>query len=186
MSIEQALADNTASNVALATALAANTAVMEKLLAGRDSAVAALEAKAEGKPTRSSRKPKEDAAAGNGSDGNAATGSQEAGATAASEPTGPSDDDLRAAATTYIQGAGDDKEARSKRAASIKSITDHFGTKTLVGETGITDPTQRVQALFYLKRFTAGSTVDFNAEYDFAGDPAQGGAAEADDFDAIG
>lgn len=181
MSIEAALAENTASNLALAAAIAANTSILEKLEAGREAAVTALENKAD-KPARTSRKKADEPAAGNGEA--ASTGSQAGGATAAAEPTGPSDDELRNAATTYIQGAGEDKAQRSERGANIKSITDHFGTKTLVGETGITGVEQRTQALFYLNRLAAGQPVDFSAEYDFAGDPAQG--AEAEDFDAIG
>jgi hypothetical protein len=101
-------------------------------------------ARGEGRQTGAhrTRKPKADERhAGNGEA--ADTGSQAGGATAAAEPTGPSDDDLRNAATTYIQGAGEDKASAASAAANIKSITDHFGTKTLVGETGITDPTQR-------------------------------------------
>jgi hypothetical protein len=173
MSIEAALAE-------LTEAVKANTAILEKLEAGREAAVNALEAKADGKSTRSRKKADETPAPAKEEAKPAAEKTPEA---AGDTPT-VSDDDLRNAATDYIKAAGDDAEKRKANAANIKAITDHFGTKTLVGETGIQDAEQRVQALFYLKRFGAGAEVNFSAEYDFSGDPAQG--AEADELAAIG
>lgn len=172
MSIEQALAE-------LTSAVAANTAVLEKLEAGREAALAQLEQSASKPTTRSRKKATEEAPAPAETPAPAAT--QEPAVT----PT-VSDDDLRAAATAYIKGAGENADERKTRGANIKSITDHFGTKTLVGETGVQDPEQKVQTLFYLNRFAAGLNVNFSAEYDFSGDPAQGVAVAADDFDAIG
>lgn len=174
----------------IAVALEANTAVLEKLEAGREAALEQLQNKADTgtKAPRASRKKADETPATAGNGDNASTGSQEAAATpAADEPT-ISDDDIRGAAGTYIGGAGDNVENRKARAANIKRITDHFGSKTLVGETGIQDAAQRAQALFYLRRFNAGCEVDFSAEYDFAGDPAQGvEAAPVDDsMDGIG
>lgn len=172
----------------LAVALEANTAILEKLEAGREAALEQLQSKSDAgpKPARTSRKKagEETPPAGNGE--GASTGSQEGVVTPAVEPT-ISDDDIRGAAGTYIGGAGDNVDNRKARAANIKQITDHFGTKTLVGETGIQEAAQREQALFYLRRFNAGCEVNFSAEYDFAGDPAQGVEADVDDsMDGIG
>lgn len=157
----------------IAVALEGNTAILEKLEAGREAALAQLEAKADKSATRSRKKTEEPAAPET---------------KAPATPTAPtvSDDDLRAAATDYIKGAGDDADAKKARAANIKAITDHFGTKTLVGETGVQDADARVQTMFYLKRFAAGLEVNFSAEYDFSGDPTQGGDSGADELDAIG
>jgi hypothetical protein len=139
MSIEQALAENTASNLALASALNANTQILEKLEAGREAALAQLENKSD-KPatTRRSRakadepagQPTAEATGGNASAAAADTASQAGGATAAAEPTLPtvSEDDLRTIATGYIKGAGENVDDRKARAANIKSITDNFGT----------------------------------------------------------
>jgi len=170
MSIEEILTK-------LVTAVEANTAALGVLNAGRDAALAKLEdAAANGvvsKPaTTRTRKAKE----------------PEVVAAPAAPVVG--DDDLRAAAGAYIGSAGEDKEARQALARNLKAITDHFGTSTLVGETGLKDPDQKAQALFYIQRFGKGLTVDFGADYDFAGDPAQGGsepaAAEEEDEFAIG
>jgi hypothetical protein len=174
MSLEQALADNTA-------ALNANTEVMKQLLAGREEALEKLTAAAD-KPasTRKPRAPKADAAAA------------PATATAPETTAKPeiSDDDLRAAASAYVAAAGEDKAARQARGANLAAITQHFGTKTLVGPEGIQEQSDKAQTLFYIKRFTEGLPVDFSAEYDFDGDPCQGGdpvaeTADEDEF-AIG
>lgn len=197
MSIEQLLAENTA-------ALNANTETMGKLIAGREAALAQFEKQAAvageaPKPTRT-RKPKADeapAAGGGGEAGGNAAGSAAAGSTVespaaspSSAPTvGPDDAEIRAAAATYIKGASDDEDARQARGANLKAITDHFGTKTLVGPEGVQDADQRQQTLFFIKRFDAGCPVDFSQEYDFSGDPTQDGlepaaaAAAGDEFD---
>jgi hypothetical protein len=187
MSIESALAELTA-------AVVANTAVLEKLEAGREAALEQLQNKdAGGTKTTRTRRPKETTEnadnSGNAGAGSADTGSQAGAAANASDQAAPgvTEDDLRAEATAYIKGAGENVEDRKARAANIKSITDNFGTAALAGDNGIKDPEQRAQALFYLKRFAAGQTVDFSAEYDFAGDPAQGVSGGADsEFDGIG
>lgn len=174
MTIESAIADLTAAVSALNAVTAANTAILEKLEAGREAALAQLEHNAAAKPATRTRKKETPAAA------------EPTPAPAATETVATvSDDDLRAAAVAYMKGAGEDATARAARGANIKAITDHFGTATLVGPTGIQEPEQKVQALFYLKRFDAGAEVNFSAEYDFSGDPSQG-VTGGNDFDAIG
>lgn len=180
MSIEAALAELTAAVVANTEALNGNTSILEKLEAGRAAAVSALESKTE-KPATRTRKAKDEPTAGNASAG---TASPVADAKTASEPVGPSDDDLRKAATDYIKGAGEDVEERNARGTNFKALLAHFGVAMLVGDTGINDADDRAKALFFLKRYAAGKPVDFSADYDFSGDPAQGD--DADDFDAIG
>lgn len=202
MALEQLLVDLTA-------ALTANTEVLGKILAGRDEALAKLEAgaaAAEGGPktTRTRRTTKADEApaavpadTGNVDGAPAVTESPEAGAAAASEPAPTpvvqeapaiSDDMIRSEATAYVAGGGTQEESQ-KRGAFIASLLQHFGTKSLVGETGITDPADRKQCLFFVRRKVAGLDVDFAADYDFDGDPAQelvAAAASGGDFAGIG
>lgn len=187
MSIEAALAENTAALAVHTAALSANTAILEKLEAGREAAIAQLEQKAD-KPATRSRKKADEAPAGAVA-GDAAGSAAEETSAVAGETATVSDDDIRNAAIGYVQGTAEKPttaEERKVRGANVKSITDHFGTKTLVGPDGINDPDQRTQALFYLGRFNAGCEVNFSAEYDFSGDPAQGAVAAEADFDAIG
>lgn len=189
MSIETLLAELTAATTAQTAAIQANTAILEKLEAGREAAIAQLEAKGETKATRTRRPKAEEPAAGNASGGEAAsTGSQAGGVTTAAENSAPTADEalVRQLATDYIKGAGDNAEERKARASNIKLIADHFGTAALAGDNGIKDAEQRAQAVFYLKRFTAGVEVNFSAEYDFTGDPTQGAAEAGDSFDGIG
>lgn len=182
---------------ALTETVAANTVQLEALNAGREQALAQMQGAAGAtgeKPAtrRRSSKPDETPAPGT----TPAAAETPAPATTAPATTAPattipaaptaSEDDVRAAAGAYIGGAGTDAEAKQARAANLKTITEHFGTKTLVGPTGIETGEQRAQALFYIKRFDSGAEVNFSADYDFAGDPAQGGTAPAaggDDFD---
>jgi hypothetical protein len=166
----------------LTEAVNRNTDTVEKLIAGRDSALAQLE-KVAGEPKPATRRKKstdstEENAAGAAEPGSTAA-SPAAAPAAQATASGVSEDDLRGAATAYVGGAGENKDERTARGKNIKAITDHFGTKTLVGPEGITGSEDRVQAMFYLKRFEAGLTVDFSAEYDFSGDPAQGDAESA-------
>lgn len=111
---------------------------------------------------------------------------------AATAPTPAADvttieNDLKQATTDYIGGGANDDEKKA-RTANIVSIMEHFGTK-LVGPQSTLDAEQKQQALFYVKRFAAGCTVNFAEDYDFAGDPTQGGldaAAPAEEEFAIG
>jgi hypothetical protein len=180
----------------VAVAIERNTESVEKLCAGRDAALAQFEKVAtagEAPKPRSRKKADAEPAAGNGAAAAAETTETVA---AASQPaTEPSiaDDDLRNAAQAYIGGAGDDVAARQARGANLKAILDHFGVSKLVGPEGLQDPEQKQQALFYLKRYDAGITVDFAQDYDFSGDPLVGGesvhaaavTADEDEF-AIG
>jgi hypothetical protein len=184
MSIEAAIAELTA-------AVNANTAILQKLEAGREAALAQLQEKGEKPASRSRRKPEEPAAgnaAGDATGGSAAASPPASPSPADAGSTGPTatEDEVRQVATNYIKGAGDNAENRKARADNIKSITDHFGTAALAGDNGIKDPEQRAQAVFYLKRFDAGLEVNFSAEYDFTGDPTQGAAEAEDSFDGIG
>lgn len=177
----------------VATAIEANTQALQVLEAGRQASLAQLEKHAaaggEGAPKTSRSRKKEaepvtgEAAATESVASPAASPSPDPAATAAAADTANIDADLTAAVTAYIAGSNgdDDKAARTE---NIKAIMGHFGGK-LVGPTSTLDADQKSQALFYVKRFGAGCEVNFNQDYDFSGDPAQGAAPEtvADEFD---
>ena len=109
-----------------------------------------------------------------------------------------SDDDVKTVALAWMAaidpaGAADPaKKDLAKRTACadfFKAIVENFGLSgTLTGPKSELNAEQRAQALFYIRRKAEGLGVDFNADYDFAGDPAQGGVAEADagDDDGLG
>lgn len=189
MSIEQLLAENTA-------ALRENTETVQKLIAGRDAALAKLEEKVaagEAKPARASRK-KADAEAGNAAtdaatDSPASTSPEPSAQSSAPAAAPAIDQTITDAVTGYLKGTEDEAE-RKVRTGDITSIMSHFGGK-LVGPHSTLDADQKVQALFYVRRFAAGCEVNFSQDYDFSGDPAQGAApavtveGEEDEF-AIG
>lgn len=150
-----------------------NNALLEQLIAGRAEAVTALAAaSAAGKAGAGTSKKERDAAAA----------AAAAAAAKAAPPAKPaiSDDTIRDLAGGWLK-ATDDKAERAVRSDFVKSMLAHFGTKTLVGPDGIQDAEARGQAVFYLKRKVAGSAVDFNAEYDFDGEPNQGDEPEAEE-----
>jgi hypothetical protein len=143
-----------------------NNALLEQLIAGRAEAVTALAAaSAAGKgTTRGGKKDDKTTTA------------------AATPPTKPaiSDDTIRDLAGGWLK-ATDDKAERAVRSDFVKSMLAHFGTKTLVGPEGIQDADARAQAVFFLKRKVATLAVDFTADYDFDGEPTQGGEPEAEE-----
>lgn len=169
----------------LAIAVEQNNVVVEKLIAGRDAALEQLKTAAEApKTTRSRKKADEPAAVVETPAAETPVAETPAATAVTAEVT---DDQLRDTAQKYIGGAGEDATARQARGANLKAMLDHFGVAKLVGPEGLQDPEQKQQALFYLKRYDASIAVDFSADYDFAGDPAQGGAepaaASGDEFD---
>jgi len=188
MSIEAAIE-------ALTAAVQENTAEMKVMNAGREAALAQLtDAAASGTPKPASRSRKkaeaEAPAATDAGNGASAPSTAAASDAAAPSPTATTpevtEDDLRNAAQTYIAGAGQDAAARAERGGQIKAITTHFGTATLVGETGINGADERKQALFFLRRLNEGLPVNFSHDYDFDGDVTQDDGAPAtaggDDF----
>ena len=80
----------------------------------------------------------------------------------------------------------DDADERGRRVQFLKDMATEFGgagTAALVSS-----PENAKRAVFYIERKKSGLDVNFNADYDYDGDPAQGGSAPAaeadgDDFD---
>lgn len=168
-----ALQENTA-------ATAKNNELLERVIAGQNAAIEKIEAP---KATRKKADPATETPAAAA----AAEPTTETPA-AAAEPTAEvTDDEVKAEALAWMAdvdpaGAADpakkDVAKRTACADFFKAIVTHFGLNgTLTGPKAELNAEQRKQALFYLRRRRAGLSVDFNADYDFDGDPAQGGGA---------
>jgi len=179
MSIEaklDALIEALAANTAQLTVLAANH---ERLIAGQQAAIDKIETP---KATRT-RKPKEEEPAGNAAEA-ASTGSAEAAATAVVERS-VSDDDVKKVALQYRERAETDAQ-KKKCAEFMASLLARYNTPKLVGPDATLDDDQRKEAEFFFRRLLAGCTVDLSADYDLDGDPAQAGAAPAEEDDPLG
>lgn len=196
MSLEAALAENTAAILAHIEVLKQIDQNQQRLLAGQSAAIDKVEAP---KATRS-RKAKDEAPA--------PTPEPEAVKPAAEEPavteSGVDDadsasevttDDLRQFIVTWLrEGLGGKDPAKVKkgeekatpeeqaeygaRGKFMQAVFGEFGVSAVTGITADDLP----RAMFYFQRKAAGKDVDFGAEYDFTGDPAQD-VGGGDDFD---
>jgi hypothetical protein len=188
MSLEQLLAENTA-------ALIANTQALQVLEAGRQASLEQLKKAAEtGDAPKPTRRKKADEAPAAAAEEATVTQTVTEGAVSAPTTTAPAatesiEQQVRAETTAYVNAEGLTDDQKTARTDNIRAIMAHFGGM-LCGPTSTLDDEQRSQALFYIRRFAAGCTVDFSQDYDFSGDPAQGGldaaepaAAAADEFD---
>lgn len=79
----------------------------------------------------------------------------------------PSADELKGMFGAWF-GETDDEKKRLNRRGFVEQIVEKLGAKL-----GDLDEAGRAKAAFYLARVRAGVQVDFSADYDFAGDPAQ-------------
>lgn len=153
--------------------LTINNDLLKQLIDGRTEALASLRgADAGDKPARRTRAPKADATPA------AEPEAAPAPAAPKAKKFNPKIDDENV--RTYLgdwMGSTDDKEERTKRGTFVKSVMDHFGSSTFVGETGI-PAENRKEALFYIERFRNGLTADFSADYDFDVDPLSQGDLE--------
>lgn len=180
MSLEAALAENTA-QIAAFTSLMQDKVlpVYERLIAGQAAALDKIEAP---KATRTTRAKKDDAPAPEPVTAEpAATASGEGDAVSASETAVSMVDDVKPVGLSHLEKlkkAGD-TEAANAFGAFMLSINSHFGGSAKLFER--TDPDEAKQTLFFIKRKIAGLPVDFSADYDFDGDPEQGGASASDD-----
>lgn len=175
----------------IAVGLEANTAVLQILNAGREASLEQLKKAGEAgeaAPARATRKKKADEAPAVTETATAPTAVPPAAAAAPVDGLSALETELKAAVTAHIEGTTVAEE-KAARVADIQAIMAHFGGK-LVGPQSTLDDDQKAQALFYVRRYAAGLPVDFSQDYDFAGDPTQGGlepagaAADAgDDFD---
>ena len=174
MSLEAALAENTAAMKDLIAALKVTGENQERLIAGQTTAIDMAES---GKATRTrTRKPR-------GSEAEPAVTEPEV---VAAEPVSEtaqikpvSVDDLKATAVAFMSEEGADLDARK---AFVVSVLKNFGASKLQGEGVIADGIERSQAVFFIKRAAKGLKVDFKADYDFTGPVDQGGAPAEDDF----
>lgn len=179
MSLEAALAENTAALNAHSELLKVVTANQERLLAGQQAAIDKIEAP---RAARTSRKAA-DAPKGNSEPAATASGAADAGGVS---DEGVSVDALFEYASGYLaefnpKTAGDKADAAKHQERGkflMGMLSDEFGGAKIKE---ISDADDRKRALFYLKRFAAGQPVDFKADYDFDGEPAQ--AAEAEEFE---
>jgi len=175
MSLEAALAENTAALQALAAVQTRVADNQERLLVGQQAAIDKIEA---GKgATAAERKPRAAAAKD--------TAPAAAEPAAAVEPAAPAervvaDDDIKAAALKWMDGKS--KEEKEAAAKFLGEILAYFGTGgKLTGPDSKLDADQRKQTLFFIQRKAAGLEVNFSADYDFDGPTDQGVEAAAED-----
>lgn len=182
MSLEAAIIAHTEALLANTAVVARNNELAEQIVAGRADAIAAIKDQTAeaAKPATRSRKAAAETPPATETPATttpavtetAATVTTAAPAATTPAPAPVSIDDLRKAFGGYLEAATT-PEARKERAeAIVKPILTHFAVAK------ITDLSadQAVQAMFFLKRHEAGIAIDYNADYDFAGDPTQGGA----------
>ena len=163
---------------ALTAAITRQSDIQERLLAGQEAALAKLEG---AKPARTPRAAKV----------------TETAAPAAAEEPAPKEEPAAAVETqsflpdvsslekfeAFCKGwvvAAADAEAKKDRVAFAKAVADNFGVEAKFPAMF----PHAEQVAFYFLRKAEGCKVDFNAEYDFTGDPAQGdGEPEGGDSD---
>lgn len=197
MSIEALIADHTAQLGAMTEALKANTAILERVVAGQQ---AALE-KIEGAKAPTARKPRaaaapaaeapaaeapaaeepgksppeEPAATGSGADGAASASESPLSTLVSVASTGA--EAMKAYVSSWT-GEGTDEE-RATKVTNLKAIAAELNVGLKFAE--LVPHAEKV--VFYIERYKLGLPVDLKADYDFAGDPGQGAEqAEDDEF----
>lgn len=171
MSIEAALADLTA-------AVQANSALLERVVAGQQ---AAMEKLADAKPATGTRtrKAKDEPAAATTEEPKTEAPAPAAAAKLATAL--PRDADELKAFVSAWTGGTDDPEERKARVEFLKAIAQELGVEAkFAALAGAEDGIKRT--VFYISRKKEGLTVDFSADYDFDGDPAQDAVGNEDDF----
>jgi hypothetical protein len=159
----------------LCVAVEQNTAATEKLVAGRDEAIAQLTAGsggAEAPKTTRGRKKADDAVVAAVQEAPAEQVVEQAPTPTPAKAMRQVDyttDGVFNLASGYLQESGITQDEMGKRAANIKAVIDHFGATA--GIRSIATDEQRYQATFFLERFKAGLPVNFGQDYDFDGDP---------------
>jgi hypothetical protein len=182
MSLESALAELSDLVAKLNTTLAATNANQERLIAGQAVAIEKLGDAGKAPVTRG-RKSKEDPVvaettvetAANEPAGNASadTASPEADAKTAVEV--PTDENGLKEHIRAFTSSTDDQDERASRVALMRAMSAGLGVGPKVAEL----VPHAAKVVFFIERYKAGITdIDFAAEYDFNGDPAQ----EVEDF----
>lgn len=179
MSLELALAENTAVNAALTEVLKQVVGNQERLLAGQIAAIDKIDGVKSGGRAGKKETPAPVAETPVAPPTVAETPAAPA-APAAPAPV-VTDDQIKAAAHAWMT----DKSEADRLAAAkfLGEIMTSFGVGgKLTGPESKLDDEQRRQALFFIQRKAAGLEVNFSADYDFTGDPTQGAAAAGDDL----
>ena len=183
---------------ALTEATEKNTAVLERVLAGQEAALAKLDQQSAGKTsTRTPRATKaaEEPAAATTTPAAPAAAEQTvhpllADANPAMNGDQPTPDfragdfsagQVKSEFVGYMNSFTDPEERKATAGAFVAALGQNFGVKLPFHPTeGLRDDEQRKQALYYLRLKRAGHTVDFNAEYDFDGPVPEAVEAEED------
>lgn len=167
-----------------------NNELLERVVAGQAAAIEKIEA------PKTPRKKAEPAAATEQQAADQAPPAAETTQAAAAEQQAPvetevTDEDVKNAALAWMAkedpaGAADpskkDAAKRGECAKKLMEIVASFGLGgKLTGPESQLDAEQRKQALFFIRRWSAGLEVNFSADYDFDGDPTQGAAAAEED-----
>jgi len=183
MSLEQALTANTEAMTALAAIMEKVAHNQERLLAGQQAAIEKVAAGNPDKPTRGRPKknpePEAEPAAETPatdtpttSEKPADTASGEAAATTASETPAAAPDappPFKDVSKRWLDKAEKGSDEHKKRGVAIMGILGHFGA----GKMSELKPEDEDKAMFFLKRHVKGLPVNYDAPYDFAGDPLQ-------------
>lgn len=156
-----------------------NTAILERVVAGQEAALAKLDG---AKAPTTTRKKKDEPAAGNGEP--AATESPAVAATTAYKAPVIADADALKAHISAWTGGTEDTAERQRRVDLLKAIAAKFGVAPKFGEL----LPHASKAVFLVDRAKAMGVdaVDLKAQYDFAGHPEQEVAAAAESEDEFG
>jgi hypothetical protein len=170
MSIDAALAPFLAALEANTAAKNRNNDLLERVVAGQALAIEKIEPAKTAKSTKTKDTP---------AAGAAPTPEPEKAVETITEAadTVVSDADVKAAAVAWMDGKS--KEDRLEASKKLTAALAFFGVGgKLTGEESKLDDDQRKQAKFFIERWAAGLTVDFNTDYDFDGEPTQDAGGE--------
>lgn len=177
MSLETKIEELTGAVSALSALVATQVAIQERLVAGQAAALEKIDAgkdKVAAAPRRSRAAKEEPEATATPKTAEPApteSGAEDADS-ASNKPAAYSFADYtKAWLNSQEQGSAEYK----RRGKLLMSILGNFGA----GKISEVDEKHHAAAVFFVKRDEAGKTIEFDAEYDFAGDPAQ--ELEADD-----
>ena len=175
MSIEAALADLTA-------AVKANSALLERVVAGQQVAIEKLEGGAKPASTRGRKPAAEQPKAETPAPAVTETPAPAPAAAAKPATALPKDADELKAFMSAWTGATDDVVERKARVDFLKAIAQELGVEAkFAALAGAEDGIKKT--VFYINRKKEGLTVDFSADYDFDGDPAQDAVGNEDASD---
>lgn len=173
MSIEAALADLTA-------AVKANSALLERVVAGQQAAIEKLEGGAKPASTRGRKPAAEQPKAETPAPAETPTPAPAAPAKPATAL--PKDADELKAFVSAWTGGTDDADERKARVDFLKAIAQELGVEAkFAALAGAEDGIKKT--VFYINRKKEGLSVDFSADYDFDSDPAQDAVGNEDTSD---